>query len=341
MRYTLLGNSGLRVSELCLGTITFGDERSFGTPAADARAQLDMFAEAGGNFVDTASNYAKGNSEKVLGEVLPADRDHWVIGTKYTVSARPGDPNAAGNHRKNLVRSLEASLRSLRTDYIDLLWVHAWDDLTPVEEVMRALDDQVRAGKVHYIGISDAPAWVGAYGQAVAQFRGYSPLVALEVPYSLAKRDIERELLPMARAMGLTVCAWEALGAGLLSGKYVSGAVPNGARRMGDQPAERVRLAEAVADVARQAGVSSAQVALSWLRSRGGVIPIVGARTPEQLADNLGCVDVALDEQALARLDEVSAIDLGFPRAFLDAITSLVHGAGVRERIDVPRLFRR
>jgi aryl-alcohol dehydrogenase-like predicted oxidoreductase len=341
MRYTLLGNSGLRVSELCLGTITFGDERGFGTPAQDARAQLEMFAEAGGNFVDTASNYAKGNSERLLGEVTSADRDYWVIGTKYTVSARADDPNAAGNHRKNLVRSLDASLRALRTDYVDLLWVHAWDDLTPVEEVMRALDDQVRAGKVHYVGISDAPVWVGAYGQAVAQFRGYSPLVALEVPYSLAKRDVERELLPMARAMGMTVCAWEALGAGLLSGKYVPGADADGPRRMGDQPAERVRLAEAVADVAREVGAPSAQVALAWLRSRGGVIPIVGARTPRQLADNLGCVHLELAEKALARLDEVSAIDLGFPRAFLDAITTLVHGAGMRERIDVPPASRR
>src|SRR5262245_56031068 len=167
MRYTLLGGTGLRVSQLCLGTITFGDERGFGTPPEEARRQIELFAAAGGNFLDTASNYAQTRSEQVVGSAAAPDRDYWVIASKYTVSARPGDPNAAGNHRKNLVRSLETSLRRLGTDYLDLLWVHAWDGLTPVEEILRALDDQVRAGKVLYVGLSDAPAWVGAYGQAI------------------------------------------------------------------------------------------------------------------------------------------------------------------------------
>jgi aryl-alcohol dehydrogenase-like predicted oxidoreductase len=339
MRYTLLGGTGLRVSQLCLGTITFGDERSFGTPPDEARRQIELFAEAGGNFLDTASNYAQTRSEQVVGAAAAADRDYWVIASKYTVSARPGDPNAAGNHRKNLVRSLERSLRRLGTDHLDLLWVHAWDGLTPVEEVLRALDDQVRAGKVLYVGLSDAPAWVGAYGQAVAELRGLTPFAALQAPYSLNRRDIEREQLPMARAMGMSVCVWEALGAGLLSGKYLPGAA-DGPRRMNGQPPERLRLAQAVADVAEQVGASPAQVALAWLLTRA-VIPIVGARTAEQLADNLGCVDVTLPAERLAELDRASAFDLGFPGEFLGQITSLVHGPGIRDRIDVPAGTRR
>lgn len=340
MRYTLLGRSGLRVSELCLGTMTFGTDWGFGGSTDEAKAQLTLFAEAGGNFVDTASNYTDGTAESVVGEVIDGDRDYWVVGTKYSLSSRADDPNAAGNSRKNLVRSLETSLRRLRTDHVDVLWVHAWDDLTPIEEVLRALDDQVRAGKVLYIGISDVPCWVGAYGQAVAALRGWSPLVGLEVPYSLADREVEREFLPMARAMGMGVLAWGPLSGGLLSGKYATGAPPDGPHRLRTETPERLRLARGVAELAAELGTTSANLALSWLRHRD-VVPIVGARTSAQLAENLGAVDVELTPADVTRLDALSPIDLGFSRGFLDSMTDVVHGPGMRARIDAPAVHLR
>lgn len=333
MRYTLLGQSGLRVSELCLGTMTFGTDWGFGGNAEESRAQMKLFAEAGGNFVDTANNYTNGTAEALVGEVIGADRDYWVVGTKYSLSSRPDDPNAAGNSRKNLVRTLETSLRRMQVDYVDILWVHAWDDLTPIEEVLRALDDQVRAGKVLYIGISDVPCWVGAYGQALAGLRGWSPLVGLEVPYSLAAREVEREFLPMARAMGMGVCAWGPLSGGLLSGKYATGAATSEPRRLRTQSPEHLQIAQDVAEVATELDTTSANLALAWLRHQD-VIPIVGARTAAQLADNLGAVDVKLSNADLHRLNELAPIDLGFSRGFLDSVTDVVHGPGMRKRID-------
>jgi aryl-alcohol dehydrogenase-like predicted oxidoreductase len=335
MRYTLLGHSGLRISELALGTMTFGTDWGFGGNADESRAQMKLFAEAGGNFVDTASNYTDGTAEGLVGEVVSDDRDYWVVGTKYSLSSRADDPNAAGNSRKNLIRSLETSLRRLRTDHVDVLWVHAWDDLTPVDEVLRALDDQVRAGKVRYIGISDVPCWVGAYGQAMAAARGWSPLVGLEVPYSLAAREVEREFLPMARALGMGVCAWGPLSGGLLSGKYAAGAADDGPRRLRAESPDRLRIAQGVADMAAARDTSSANLALAWLRHQG-VVPIVGARTAAQLAANLGAVDLSLSAADLDRLDALAPIDLGFSRGFLDSMTSVVHGPGMRERIDLP-----
>jgi aryl-alcohol dehydrogenase-like predicted oxidoreductase len=219
VRCRTLGRTGLRVSELFLGAMTFGEHGGVGAPLDECRRMLDRYADAGGNVVDTAINYRGGLSEEFVGTLLDGRRDRFVLATKYSVSRDGADPNAAGNHRKNLVLSLETSLRRLRTDYVDLYWVHIWDRLTPVEETMRALDDAVRSGKVLAIGISDAPAWVVSRANTLAQWRGWTAFAGLQVPYSLVNRDVERELLPMADAYGMTVAAWSPLGGGVLSGK--------------------------------------------------------------------------------------------------------------------------
>jgi aryl-alcohol dehydrogenase-like predicted oxidoreductase len=202
VRYTLLGNSGLRVSELALGTMTFGPDWGWGASESESAKQFELFAESGGTFIDTANKYTNGSAESILGELLATDRDHFVVGTKYSLNLRDGDLNAGGNHRKSLVQSLEASLRRLRTDHVDLLWLHAWDYLTPPEEVIRALDDQVRLGKVLYLGVSDTPAWVVAQMQTLAVARGLTPFAGLQIEYSLVQREVERELIPMARGLG-------------------------------------------------------------------------------------------------------------------------------------------
>src|SRR3974390_2086324 len=248
MRYTLLGRSGLRVSELALGTMTFGTDWGWGASESESAKQFELFAEAGGTLIDTADKYTDGSAESILGDLLAADRDHFVVGTKYSLNMRDGDLNAGGNHRKSLVQALEASLRRLRPDYVDVLWLHAWDYLTPPEEVMRALDDQVRLGKVLYLGISDTPAWVVAQLQTLASERGWSAFAGVQIEYSLVQREVERELIPMARGLGLGVLAWGPLGAGVLSGKYAGAGAPAGAqdpdpRRLAD--VDRGRLATA------------------------------------------------------------------------------------------------
>src|SRR5512146_3244183 len=205
MNYHLLGHSGLRVSELCLGTMTFGEDWGWGASKDESSAIFEAFAAAGGNFIDTANNYTNGTSEKYVGEFTAADRDHFVIATKYTLTERPADPNFGGNQRKNLSRSVEGSLKRLNSGYIDLLYLHMWDGMTPVDEVMRALDDLVRCGKVLYIGISDTPAWVVSQANMLAGLHGWSQFIALQSPYSLADRALERDLLPMAEALDLGV----------------------------------------------------------------------------------------------------------------------------------------
>jgi aryl-alcohol dehydrogenase-like predicted oxidoreductase len=333
MRYTLLGDSGLRVSEVCLGTMTFGTDWGWGADENASRRQFELFTEAGGNFIDTANKYTDGSAETIVGRLLAGQRDGFVLATKYSLSTRAGDLNAGGNHRKNLVQALEASLRRLGTDYVDVFWLHAWDYLTPVEEVARALDDQVRAGKVLYVGVSDTPAWIVAQMQTIARLRGWSPFVGLQIPYSLVQRDVERELLPMARALGLGVTAWSPLGGGVLSGKYNQPGA-TGPRRLSGVDAAKLDIARAVAKAAEELGVSASQVALAWLRSRGGIVPILGARTPAQLTDNLASLDLALPEGQLADLTAVSGVPLGFPHDFL-ASQDFIH-EGRRERIDLP-----
>ncbi|MFF8290130.1 aldo/keto reductase [Streptomyces sp. NPDC016309] len=311
MRYTLFGRTGLRVSELALGAMVMGDDDTSGRI-------LDAYAEAGGNFVDTADVYGGGASETVLGKLLDGRRDRFVLASKYTCATREGDVNSGGNHRKNLVRSVEESLARLRTDRLDVLWVHARDVYTPVEEVMRALDDLVRAGKVLYLGVSDWPAWEIAQASTLAELRGWTSFAGSQLRYNLLERTVERELLPQARAYDQTVMAWAPLAAGKLTGKYRRG---EPGRLSADGMREDDREAgviTAVLDIAEQGGWTPAQVALAWLRGRpGNIVPLVAASRPGQLADNLGCLDVRLDADAVARLDRVSAVPLGFPHDFL------------------------
>ena len=332
MRYKLFGRTGLRVSELALGTMTFGEDWGWGASKETSRAIFDAYAAAGGNFIDTACNYTNGTSEKYVGEFVASDRDHFVVATKYTLTSRQADPNAGGNHRKNMVQSVEASLRRLNTPFIDLLWLHMWDGVTPIEEVMRALDDLVRAGKVLYVGISDTPAWVVARANMLADLRGWSPFVGLQAPYSLADRSLERELLPMARALDLAVTPWGLLEGGELTGKY---SLPAGEpRRSSGADPGNLALGEVVKSVAAGIGRSPSQVAINWVRQQGDehhapIIPILGARTQAQLVDNLGCLDFVLSADDLKRLSEASPIRLGFPRSFLesDHVRGLIFGS--------------
>jgi aryl-alcohol dehydrogenase-like predicted oxidoreductase len=314
MKYRLFGRSGLRVSELALGTMTFGTDWGWGADRDECRTMFDRYAEAGGNFLDTANNYTGGTSER-----------------KYSLSTRPDDPNAGGNHRKNLVRALEASLERLGTDYVDLLWVHMWDGMTPVEEVVRALDDLVRAGKVLYVGCSDTPAWAVARAVTLAELRGWAAFCGLQVPWSLADRSVEREHLPLASALDLAVTPWGVLESGELTGKYLA---PDGrpTRSRPEHVSSRVNdLAREVMAVAADLGRSPAQVAINWVRQQDPgcvVIPIVGARSAAQLADNLGCLDLRLSPAQLDRLSAASAFQPGFPRSFLesDHVRGLVFG---------------
>jgi aryl-alcohol dehydrogenase-like predicted oxidoreductase len=320
MKYRLLGRSGLRVSELALGTMTFGDEWGWGASMRESRRMFDAFAEAGGNFLDTANRYTEGTSERFVGEFIASDRDHWVVATKYTLWTRREDPNFSGNHRKNMMQACEASLKRLGTDHIDLYWVHAWDFTTRIEEVMRGLDDLVSAGKVLYAGISDTPAWVVSRANTIADFRGWSPFVGLQIRYSLIDRTAEADLLPMARALDLGVTPWSVLGAGVLTGKYSRGQRPEeGRAKEGAARRERnLEIAEAVVSVSEEIGCTPSQVAISWVRQQEGVVvPLVGARNLSQLRDNLGALDVELDSDQLGRLEEVSRVDLGFPHNFL------------------------
>jgi aryl-alcohol dehydrogenase-like predicted oxidoreductase len=327
MRYKLLGRTGLRVSEACLGTMTFGEGWGWGASRAECARMVDAFAEAGGNFIDTANHYTGGQSERIVGELIAPERERWVLATKYVLNQRPDDPNGGGSHRKNLVQSLDASLRRLGTDYVDLLWVHIWDAFTPVEEVVRALDDVVRAGKVLYVGISDTPAWIVAQAVTLADARGWTRFAGLQVPYSLVERAAERDLLPMAGGLELTVTTWGPLGGGLLTGRYgADRPLPDGARltvtgahgeRMLSE--RNLAIAGAVAALGVERGATPSQVAIAWVRAqqaRSVVVPILGARSREQLEDNLGALELELSAPELARLDEESRIELGFPHDF-------------------------
>lgn len=349
MRYKLLGRSGLRVSELGLGTMTFGEEWGWGASKEESKRVFDTYAEAGGNFLDTANRYTEGTSERFLGEFMASDREHFVLATKYSLYMREGDPNSAGNHRKNMVQSLEASLRRLNTDHVDLFWLHAWDSMTPVDEVMRGLDDLVRSGKVLYVGISDTPAWIVSQANTLADLRGWSPFVALQIEYSLIERTPERDLLPMARALDLAVTPWGVLGSGVLTGKYNKGGGSAGTSReevtgrakdgRGREP-KYLAVAEVVGAVAAELECTPTQVAVAWTRQQPGVIiPLLGARTEEQLRDNLGALDITLDAEHLRRLDEATRIEPGFPHEFLtrDYIRNLIY-AGTFDLIDNHRV---
>jgi len=318
MKYKLLGRSGLKVSELCLGTMGFGTEAGWGADKETSFAIMDTFANAGGNFIDTANIYKLGTSEKIIGEYLHNhDRDHFVVATKYSLKDNLTNPNASGNNRKNMMRSVEDSLKRLKMDFIDLFYLHIWDDLTPIDEVLRGMDDLVKQGKINYAAISDTPAWVVAKGNTMAELMGWSRFVALQVEYSLLARTPERELIPMAKHFGMTVTPWAPLGGGALTGKYLRGEQgrikPESNRR--NERAERIT--KVVVAIAEELGVSPANVALKWTMQQGvSSIPIVGATKLNQLEDNLKTIDVELSSEHLQKLSEVSAIELGFPGDF-------------------------
>ena len=344
MKYYLLGNSGLRVSELCLGTMTFGEDWGWGGSVDDCRKMFDAFGAAGGNFLDTANLYTNGTSEKIVGDLIAADRGKWVLATKFALSM--GDHvNASGNHRKNLMQSVEASLKRLKTEYIDLYWLHIWDYTTPVDEVMRGFDDLVRSGKIMYAGISDTPAWIIAQANTLAELRGWSRFVGLQIEYSLVERTPERELLPMAKALGLSVTPWSPLGQGVLSGKYNTGGAEKGARLTQQETnpylsEPNLKIAAEVVAVAKEVDRSPSQVALRWLTQRAvPTIPIIGGRKLSQIEDNLKSVDLTLSEKQLARLNQVSHIELGFPHDFINsAVVQDFAFAGTLKKIEGRRL---
>ena len=342
MRYTILGRSGLRVSQIALGTMTFGTAAEWSRSEAESRAVFDAYAAAGGNFIDTANLYTGGESESIVGRLVAGNRERFVVATKYGNAAPgAGDPNAAGMHRKSLTQSLDASLKRLGLDYIDLFYVHWWDFTTPVEEVHRALDDAVSAGKILHIGLSDVPAWVVSRAQAFAELRGLAPIAAMQLEYSLVQRSIEREHLPLAKTFDIGVTAWSPLASGILTGKYTRGGGTDGPKRLDSMQLQSLddrnrRIAQAVDAVADGLGVASAQVALAWLLARG-VIPIVGATRPEQLTESLGACDLTLPPEMIAELDAASAIDLGHPYQMVGWEMQMTLGyGGMFDRLDIP-----
>jgi aryl-alcohol dehydrogenase-like predicted oxidoreductase len=317
LRYRILGRTGLRVANLALGTGNFGTGWGHGASEDDARAIYEAYRDAGGNFIDTASNYQFGESEQIVGRLIAADRDDVVVATKSTLAASPdGGLQQTGNSRRAMVQSVEASLRRLGTDRVDLLYVHFPDEVTPIDEIARALDDLVRSGKVLYTGLSNFPAWRVATAATLAEARGWSPVSAVQFEYSIVERTAERELIPMAEAFGLAALGWSPLGGGLLTGKYRAGATGRlqalGVVIQKEDDERKARTLDAVIGVAESLGVTPGQVALAWIIGRG-VLPMLGPRTPQHLAENLGALAVALSPEHLARLEEASAIPLGFP----------------------------
>ena len=329
MKYRLFGNSGLRVSEICLGTMTFGTEWGWGADKEESKKIFDTYANAGGNFIDTANRYTEGSSEKFVGEFVQSERDHFVVATKYTLFDKKGDPNFSGNHRKNMMRSVQESLSRLDTDYIDLLWLHAWDFTTPVEEILRGLDDLVRSGTVHYIAISDTPAWIVSRANTIAELRGWTAFTGLQVEYSLIQRTPERDLIPMAKEMGLALTPWAPLAGGALTGKYLKGEdgrIAEDSERRNDRS---TTITKKVIEVAEKLDVSPAQVAMRWTMQKDITsIPIVGGRKLSQMEDSLGCLDFTIPADLMSELDQVSAIELGFPHDFLsrDQVRAVIFG---------------
>lgn len=329
MRYKLLGNSGLRVSELALGTMTFGTDWGWGADKESSRQIFEAFVEAGGNFIDTANNYTNGTSEQFVGEFIAEHRDRYVVATKYTLRLTTDDErnfNLGGNSRKSMVRSVENSLRRLNTDYIDVLYLHMWDFTTPIEEVLRAMDDLVRAGKVLYVGFSDTPAWVISHGVALAERHGWARPVVTQLPYNFASRDAERAIIPMAKTLDISVAAWGLLSGGAFTGKYNH--ENDEAKRYDDASEKEKDVARQLAAFAQEMGKSPSQVAINWVRQQANVIPILGARTLAQLEDNLGCLDFRLTDEQMAQLNEISDFKVGFPLSFLtnDHVRGLIFG---------------
>jgi aryl-alcohol dehydrogenase-like predicted oxidoreductase len=333
--YVTLGRSGLRVSPLCLGAMTFGEDLGWGSSVEESQEIMDRYLAAGGNFIDTANFYTKSHSEKIIGDHLgrhPAKRDRVVIATKFSGNLYPGDPNAGGSGRKAVLAACENSLRRLQTDYIDLYWLHAWDVHTPIEETLSTLEDLVRAGKVRYIGVSDTPAWKIAQANVLAAFRGAPQFIGLQIEYSLLERSVEQELVPMALELGLGITPWSPLKSGVLSGKYTrhnanDAKADRAAFMQGILNESTYTLIDELEKVARAHDSSVARVALAWLRQRPGVSStIIGARRVSQLEDNLKSLDVTLTPAELAHLDGLTAPKLGFPQSMQPVFPAIING---------------
>jgi aryl-alcohol dehydrogenase-like predicted oxidoreductase len=323
MRYTFLGNTGLKISELCLGAMTFGTEAGWGADEAESRRVFDAFVDAGGNFIDTANAYTGGTSEIYVGRFVQGRRDRFVIATKYTIGTDPEDANGWGNGRKTLTRALDASLKRLGTDYVDLYYPHMWDGFTPVEEVVRAMEDAVRAGKVLHVGFSDFPAWLVARADALAEVQRLTRPAAIQIEYNLAQREAERELLPLAEHLGLSVLDWSPLAGGVLTGKTLDGGAAGRVATSAVSHFDKYRtpraegVARTVVETAREVGCTPSQLAIAWLKAKSPIhVPIVGARTAAHVADNLRAADITLPDELVRRLDAATAIDLGFPSDF-------------------------
>ena len=333
MDYYTLGNSGLKVSRLALGTMTFGDDWGWGADEANSRQLFDTYLEAGGNFVDTADLYTNGNSERMLGQFIKESgtRDRVIISTKFSYNAEPGNPNAGGNGRKNILRAVEGSLQRLGTDYIDVYMLHTWDQVTPAEEVMRTLDDLVRSGKVRYVALSDAPAWYVAQAQTIAKERHLEPISTVQLEYSLAERNIEFEYTTLAKHLGTSVMVWSPLASGLLSGKYkpseegVEGSGRLAMLASSGNPAfnkfteKNWAIVTELEAVAKELDRSMAQIAMNWVANRPAVASvIIGATKLHQLQDNLGALDFEIPAELQQRLDEASRPEARFPYTFFE-----------------------
>lgn len=335
MRYKLLGRSGLRVSELALGTMTFGEDWGWGASKDVSKQIFDVFAEAGGNFIDTSCNYTNGTSEKFIGEFIKSERDRFVVATKYSLRVGKGhaaDPNYGGNSRKSMVRSVEESLKRLDTDHIDVLYLHMWDFRTPVEEVLQSVTNLIASGKVLYFAFSDTPAWVVSYAIAKSADFGWASPAALQVPYSIMDRSVERAEIPMANEHGLSILAWGLLEGGILSGKYSQ---PSDEPRRESKVSEReMQTGAAVANIAQEIGCLPAQVAIAWARQQNkNIIPILGCRTLKQAQDNLGCLNINLTSPRIEALNSLTDFKLGFPLSFLkgDHVGGLLFGETLKK----------
>jgi aryl-alcohol dehydrogenase-like predicted oxidoreductase len=341
--YVTLGRSGLRVSPLCLGAMTFGEDLGWGSSVEESEEIIDRYVELGGNFIDTANFYTASHSEKIIGDHVgrhPARRDRLTIATKFTGNLYPGDPNGGGSGRKAIVNACENSLRRLQTDYIDLYWLHMWDANTPIDETMAALDDLVRAGKVRYLGVSDTPAWKIVEANLIARFRGWSSFVGLQIEYSLLQRTVEQELVPMAGEFGLGITPWSPLSGGALSGKYTRA---NAGRREGDRGAlldvneKTYDVVDELEIIAKAHDTSVASVALAWVHAQPGVTSIIiGARRMSQFEENIRALEVTLTGEELARLDAITAPTLGFPQSMLPMAPSMINGGTTVNGVAAP-----
>ena len=343
--YVTLGRSGLRVSPLCLGAMTFGSDWGWGADVPESEAMILRYLDAGGNFIDTANGYTRGHSEVIIGDLLartPGLRDRTVLATKFSTNLYPGDPNAGGASRKNIIASCDESLRRLRTEYIDLYWMHFWDPHTPIDETLRALDDLVRAGKVRYIGVSDTPAWKVAQAQVLAELRGWSRFVGLQIEYSLIERTVEGELVPMALELGLGITPWSPLRGGVLTGKYTrenaAAASPGRGDRVKAYFTDRTfDIVDTLLRIAGELHTTAAAVAVAWVQGRRGVAStIIGARSVAQLDQNLAALDVRLSAEHVSALDAVSMPTLGFPIPFLSFTAMIAQGGTTVNGVSAP-----